>query len=346
VEAALPFDISERRAIGKTTLSLPLLGLGTAHLGGMYNRVSEAVARATLEAAWDGGIRYFDSAPFYGRGLSEHRLGGYLIDKPREDYAVTTKVGRVFFRPADPKSFDKAPWGGGLNFDFRYDYSYDGIMRSYEQSLLRLAMDTVDALLIHDPDTAIHGDEHRARMKDLTTTGIKALEELKRTGHIKAIGMGLNLPESLGTIDTLVDLDFLIVAMPYTLLEQGVLNTGLKRCLDNGISVIIGAPFASGILATGPIPGARYGYREATPEILEKARRIEAVCRAHGVSLQAAALQFPLGHPAVASIIPGGARPEEVKQNIASMQTTIPARLWQDLKAEALIDREAPVVSN
>jgi D-threo-aldose 1-dehydrogenase len=341
----LPFDISERRPVGNTPLSLPLLGFGTAHLGGMYNRVSEPVARATLEAAWDGGIRYFDSAPYYGRGLSEHRLGSFIIDKPRDDYIVTTKVGRVFFRPADPKAFDKAPWGGGLNFEFRYDYSYDGIMRSYEQSLLRLAIDTVDALLIHDPDAAIHGDEHQARMKDLTTTGIKALEELKRTGHIKAIGIGLNLPESLGTMDTLVDLDFLIVAMPYTLLEQGVLHTGLKRCLDNGISVIIGAPFASGILATGPIPGARYGYQEASEEILEKTRRIEAVCRAHGVTLQAAALQFPLGHPAVVSIIPGSARPQEVAQNIASMQVPISARLWQDLKAEALIDPDAPVVT-
>jgi D-threo-aldose 1-dehydrogenase len=248
----------------------------------------------------------------------------------------------VFFRPNDPGHFDKTPWGGGLNFDFRYDYSYDGIMRSYEQSLLRLALDSVDALLIHDPDAVIHGEQHAERMKDLTTTGIKALEELKRGRHIKAIGMGLNLPESLGAIDSLVDLDFLIVAMPYTLLEQGVLHTGLKRCLDNNISVIIGAPFASGILATGPIPGARYGYREATAEILEKTRRIEAACRAHGVTLQSAALQFPLGHPAVVSIIPGGARPEEVTANIESMRSPIPAGLWRDLKAEGLIDPESP----
>ncbi|HHY50210.1 MAG TPA: aldo/keto reductase [Alphaproteobacteria bacterium] len=309
----------------------------------MYNRVSEEVARATLAAAWDAGIRYFDSAPFYGRGLSEHRLGSFLIDRPRDQYLVTTKIGRVFFRPSDPRTFDRTPWGGGLSMDFRYDYSYDGVMRSYEQSLLRLALDTVDALLIHDPDAAIHGEDHPRLMRQLTEGGIKALEELKRGGQIKAIGMGLNLPESLGTIDTLVDLDFLIVAMPYTLLEQGVLHTGLRRCLDEGISVIIGAPFASGILATGPVPGARYGYREATPEILEKTRRIEAVCRAHGTTLQAAALQFPLGHPAVVSIIPGGARPEEVTQNAAAIQTPIPAALWADLKAERLIDPDAPV---
>jgi D-threo-aldose 1-dehydrogenase len=216
-------------------------------------------------------------------------------------------------------------------------------MRSYEQSLFRLAVDSVEALLIHDPDADIHGEAHQGRMRDLTTTGIKALEELKRAGQIKAIGMGLNRPASLGSIDTLVDLDFLIVAMPYTLLEQGVLETGMRRCLDQGISVIIGAPFASGILATGPVPGARYGYKEATPEILEKTRRIEAVCRAHGASLQAAALQFPLGHPAVVSIIPGGAQPDEVRQNIASLKSPIPTGLWSDLKNEGLIDPASPL---
>jgi D-threo-aldose 1-dehydrogenase len=338
----LPFSISERRRVGRTELELPLFGFGTAHLGGMYNRVSQELANATLEAAWDGGVRYYDSAPFYGRGLSEHRLGGFLIDKPRNEYVVTTKVARVLFRPADPRTFDKTPWGGGLNFDFRYDYSYDGIMRSYEQSLQRLAMDSVDALLIHDPDAVVHGDNHAARMKDLTTTGIKALEELKRTGHIKAVGMGLNRAESLGTIDTLVDLDFLIVAMPYTLLSQSVLHTGMKRCIEKGISVIIGAPFASGILATGPSPTARYGYGIAPEDIQEKARRIREVCTAHGVSLQAAALQFPLSHPAVVSVIPGGARPEEVTQNIASMETSIPRALWDELKTKKLIDPETP----
>ncbi len=341
----MPFDIFERRQVGTTGLKMPLLGFGVAHLGGMYNRVSAELANATLQAAWDGGIRYFDTAPFYGRGLSEHRLGSFLIDKPRHEYVVTTKVGRVFFRPADPARFDKTPWVDGLNFDFRYDYTYDGVMRSYEQSLLRLATDSVDALLIHDPDAIIHAEQHAGRMNDLVTSGIKALEELKRNGHIKAIGMGLNLPESLGTIDTLVDLDFLIVAMPYTLLTQSVLHTGLKRCLDENIAVVVGAPFASGILATGPIPGARYAYRDASLEILEKTRRIEAVCQEHGVTLQAAALQFPLGHPAVVSMIPGGARPEEVLSNIAAMRSTIPAALWNDLKTERLVDPEAPVPS-
>ena len=156
--------LSDRRQVGSTSLSLPPLGFGAAHLGGMYERVSGEEARATLQAAWTGGVRYFDTAPFYGRGLSEHRVGDFLLDQPRDAFAITTKVGRVLHRPAEPSSFDRTPWGGGLNFDIAFNYSYDGVMRSYEQSLNRLALDTVDALLIHDPDAMIHGDFHAGRM--------------------------------------------------------------------------------------------------------------------------------------------------------------------------------------
>jgi D-threo-aldose 1-dehydrogenase len=339
----MPISFSARRQVGSTSLSLPPLGFGSAHLGGMYHRVAAEEARATLQAAWDGGIRYYDTAPFYGRGLSEHRVGAFLHDQPRDQFIITTKVGRVLHRPSDPKTFDRAPWSGGLNFDIEYNYSYDGFMRAYEQSLQRLALDTVDALLIHDLDAVNRGDEFSAQVKDLVDTGIKALEELKRTGHIRAIGMGINVAESLENVATLVPLDFVLVAMPYTLIDQAVLHTGLKRCLEQNIGVVIGAPFASGILVTGPGPEARYRYRVAPDDVQEKVRRIEAVCRAHGVSLPAAALQFPLGHPAVVSIIPGAAKPSEVKENIASVQAAIPPSLWSDLKSEGLIDPEAPV---
>ena len=339
----MPISFSARRQVGSTSLSLPPLGFGSAHLGGMYHRVAAEEARATLQAAWDGGIRYYDTAPFYGRGLSEHRLGSFLLDQPRDEFVVTTKVGRVLHRPADPRTFDRAPWGGGLNFDIEYNYSYDGVMRAYEQSLQRLALDTVDALLIYDLDAGNRGDQFPGQLKDLTETGIKALEELKRSGHIRAIGMGINVADSLENIATLVPLDFVLVAMPYTLIDQTVLHSGLKRCLEHNIGVVIGAPFASGILVTGPGPNARYRYRIAPDEIQDKVRRIEAVCRAHGVRLPAAALQFPLGHPAVVSIIPGGAKPSEVTDNIASIQTPIPPSLWSDLKSERLIDPEAPV---
>ena len=329
--------------IGKTDLFVPPVGFGAAHLGGIFDRVNSDQARATLLAAWDGGVRFFDTAPYYGRGLSEHRVGDFLIDQPRRDFVLTTKVGRVFHRPQNPTAFDLTPWGGGLKFEFEFDYTYDGVMKSYEQSLMRLGLETVDALLIHDPDQIAHGEHFSNRMQDLQSSGIKALEELKRTGEIKAIGMGLNRTESLETIAPLVDLDFLVVAMPYTLLDQSGLHAGLARCVENDISVIIGAPFASGILATGPRPGARYGYLPASKDILAKTGKIQDVCRSHGVSLAAAALQFTLAHPAVISVIPGGAKPEEVTQNISSSKARIPAELWEELKDSGLIEANAPV---
>lgn len=339
----MSISLDQRRQIGSTSLSVPPIGIGTVALGELYATVTEEHSRETLQAAWDGGIRFYDTAPWYGRGLAEHRTGGFLRTQERSDFVITSKIGRYFVRPAEPTTFDVAPWAGGLKMEMVYDYSYDGVMRSYEQSLHRLGLDTIDALLIHDPDPVNHGDHHARRMKDMAESGIKALEELKATGHIKAVGMGLNATESLMTLASLVPLDFCIVAMPYTLLDQSALTTGMQRCIDHNISVVIGAPFASGILATGAVPGTRYRYEVATDEILETVRQIEAVCYAHHVSLQAAALQFPLAHPAVVSVIPGMARPSEVEQNIAAIQERVPPGLWADLKSEGLIDAAAPV---
>lgn len=334
--------LTDRRRAGRTALQLPPFGFGTAHLGGMYQRVSGEVAHATMAAAWDAGVRFFDSAPWYGRGLCEHRAGDFLIDKPRDEFIFTTKVGRYFRRPADPSTFDKTPWGGGLAMEVVWDYGYDGIMRAYEQSLLRLGLDTIDALFIHDPEAA--GTPGGPVLTDLTERGgMRALEELKTSGQIKAIGMGMNAAESLTDIAPMVPLDFCIVAMPYTLLEQGTLNTGMQRCIDEGISVVIGAPYASGILATGPVEGARYAYGFADETIKAKTRAIQAVAVRHGVSLQAAALQFPLAHPAVISVIPGGAKPEEVTANVRYLTEVIPVDFWEELKAEGLIVANAPV---
>jgi len=333
----------QSRRVGSTGLSLPTFGFGSAHLGGLYERVSGEVAQLTLDAAWTGGVRFFDTAPWYGRGLAEHRVGSFLIDQPRDEFVLTTKIGRCFRRPGDPRSFDRLPWGGGLNMEVVWDYSYDGVMRSYEQSLLRLGLDTIDGLLIHDPEPEGHGEQHAERMRDMADSGIRALEELKRGGQIKAIGMGLNETEALESIAPLVKLDFVIVAMPYTLLDQSALVHGMQRCVEEGISVVIGAPYASGILATGPGPAARYRYGIASEDIQNKVRRIQTVCAAHGVSLKAAALQFPLAHPAVVSVIPGGARPTEVRENIAMASEAIPAEFWVSLKAEGLIDPQAPV---
>lgn len=334
----------ERRRVADTSLELPTFGMGTAHVGELYAKVDEAVSQATFDAAWTGGVRYFDTAPWYGRGLSEHRLGGFLRTKPRDEFLITTKVGRTLHRPADPAHFDRGPWVGGLNFEVNFDYSYDGVMRSYEQALQRLALDTVDALVIHDLDSLFHDADAIARhSRDLSETGMKALEELKSAGDIKAIGMGINMKEQLADLAQKVDLDFVLVAMPYTLLDQDSLHTGMKACIDRGVSVIVGAPFASGILATGSAGAAHYNYGAADQSVIEKVRGIERVCAAHGVTLQSAALQFPMAHPASVSIIPGAAKPEELTANIASLDADIPAQFWSDLKSEGLIVADAPV---
>jgi D-threo-aldose 1-dehydrogenase len=314
-------------------------------LGELYGKVDEEDARATLDTAWKLGVRYYDTAPWYGRGLSDHRVGGFLRTKTRSEFCLTTKLGRTLRRPKNPLNFDRSPWVGGLNFDVRFDYSYDGFMRSYEQALQRMGIDTVDALLVHDLDERQHGDRYKDHLAALVESGMRALEELKASGDIKAVGMGINTGHALETIAPRVELDFVLVAMPYTLLDQTSLHTGLAACAARGISVIIGAPFASGILATGAGGNARYNYAVASAEVQIKVAALQATCREHGVSLPAAALQFPLAHPSVVSIIPGAARSSEITQNIAALSSTIPEAFWTALKSKGLIDPAAPTPS-
>ena len=340
----MTLTISTRRRVGKTTLDLPVFGFGAAHLGELYSKVDEAQSQATLNAAWDAGVRFYDTAPWYGRGLSEHRLGGLLRTKPRGEFLINTKVGRILKRPADPATFSTAPWTGGLPFEVVFDYTYGGIMRAYEDALQRLALNTVDSLVIHDLDTMYHTpDQVPGYLRQLTGGGMKALTELKANGHIKAIGVGNNISGNLDDMLGEIDVDFAIVAMPYTLLDQSVLNTSMANCQRRGVSVVIGAPFASGILVTGSGAGAKYAYGAASPEVQAKVRGIEAVCAAHRVGMPAAALQFVLAHPAVVSVIPGSAKPEEVTQNVASLVAPIPAAFWADLRSEGLIAADAPV---
>lgn len=342
-ESAVKPTVLTRCRVGSTALELPVMGLGTAHLGELYAPVEEGEAQATLAAAWEAGIRYYDTAPWYGRGLAEHRTGAFLRTRPRGEFLLTTKVGRTLHRPPDPAAFDRDPWAGGLSFEVRFDYGHDGIMRSYEQALQRLALDRVDALVIHDLDAGYHGADDLARhRRDLAEGGMRALEELKGAGDIQAFGMGINDDEAFETVAPEVDLDFLLVAMPYTLLDQGSLHRGMAACLDRGVSVIVGAPFASGILVTGSGSDAKYGYAAASPEVQERVRGLERVAEAHGVALPAAALQFPLAHPAVASVIPGAARASEVAQNAAALEAAIPEAFWSDLRAEGLIAADAP----
>ena len=330
--------------LGRTEVALTKLSFGGAPLGDLFEIISETQAQMTLQAAWDAGVRYFDTAPFYGYGKSEHRFGQFFREQPRQEFVLSTKVGRVLRATRDLDNFDKGMWAGGLPFDVVFDYSYDGIMRSYEDSLQRLSLNSVDLLLIHDLDHLFHVNDTRinAHMMQLGTSGWRALEELRSSGQIKGVGAGVNQMGTIPRFLEMVDLDFFIVAMPYTLLDQDVLDTEFPQCEERGIGVVIGAVFASGILATGPTENAFYAYAPAPPEVLEKTRRIEAICDRHDVPLRAAALQFPLAHPIVAAAIPGALTPEHIQSNVEIFEHPIPADLWGELKAEGLLREDAP----
>jgi D-threo-aldose 1-dehydrogenase len=334
------------RRLGRSDLALPQMGFGGAPFGNLFTIVSDDEAEATLQAAWDAGVRFFDTSPWYGRGLSEQRFGRFLRRQKRDEFCITTKVGRVFTAPADPAAFARSErdWPNGLHFEHRHDYSYDGIMRAYEDSLQRLGLNRVDALLIHDLDLKNLGTDAlvSAHLTQLATGGMRALEELKASGAIRAIGAGVNHVGTIPRFLDLVDLDFFLVALPYTLAEQPVLDVEFPLCEKRGVGVVIGGVFASGILATGVVPGATYNYHAPTEAEASHVRAIEAVCARHGVPLAAAALQFTLHHPIVASVIPGGFRPEHVPRNIASMQQPIPDALWAELKHEGLLRADAP----
>jgi D-threo-aldose 1-dehydrogenase len=339
-------DPFSRKQLGRTDVKLPRLGFGGAGLGHVFTTISDDEAAATVRAAWDAGVRYYDTSPWYGRGLSEHRIGRELYLKPRSDVIVSTKVGRVLRAPVDVPAFERSErsWPTGLQFQHHFDYTYDGIMRSYEDSLQRLGMNRIDLLIIHDLDrTSFHSDDLvRAYLDQLATSGMRALTDLKAQGLIKAIGAGVNRLGTIGPFLDMLDLDFFLVALPYTLAEQPVLDEEFPRCAERGVGIIIGAPLASGILATGPVPGAKLNYRDPTPAEGDRIRRMEKVCGSYGVPLAAAALQFPLHHPLVASIIPGAFAPAHPARNVEAMRTEIPDALWGSLKDEGLLRRDAP----
>lgn len=332
-----------KRAL-RTGVELSTLGFGGAPLGELFEPVSENQAQDTLQAAWDAGIRYYDTAPFYGYGKSEHRLGHFLRQQARTDFVLSTKVGRVLTATRNLDTFDKGFWVGGLPFDYRFDYSYDGIMRSWEDSLQRLSLSSIDLLLIHDLDSFFHDSEQRfsAHVNQLITSGWRALDELRSQGLVKAVGTGLNRMGALPRLLDAVDIDVSIIAMPYTLLDQEVLDEEFPLCEQRDVRIVIGAVFASGILVSGPVEGARYAYDTASPEILDKTRRIQAVCQRHDVPLPAAAMQFPLLHPLVAAIIPGAMEPNHIETNAEWFQHEIPAEMWAELKAEGLLRADAP----
>jgi D-threo-aldose 1-dehydrogenase len=332
------------RKLGKTSVHLPSIGLGCAPLAGLAAPVPENVAAETLSTAWDAGVRYFDTSPWYGRGLSELRLGQFLRQQPRGDFILSTKVGRTFHRPRDAANYRSEFWVGGLPFEHRFDYTYDGIMRSYESSLARLGLNTIDLLLIHDLDVAEIGsaDLVAHHFQDLERSGWRALESLRQHSEIKALGAGVNIRGTIAEMLHRFDLDFFLVAMPYTLLDQAPLEDEFPLCAERGVGVIIGAPFASGILATGS--GAinpLYNYVPASPDIVAKTRRIETVCSVHDVSLKAAAIQFPLLHPSVASVLCGAIGTAQARENAGLIEPPIAKEFWDELRREGLVRPES-----
>jgi D-threo-aldose 1-dehydrogenase len=333
------------RRLGRTGVTVTELGLGTAPLGDLWDIIDEGEAGALLNAAWDGGVRYFDTSPWYGKGQAEHRVGRALYRKPRDQFAISSKVGRTLRRPLKAGPFGRGEWLGGLEFDAVFDYSYDGVMRSFEDSLQRLGINRIDVLLIHDLDAWHFKTEAKVGpyMNQLYTSGWRALEELRDQGVIKGIGAGFNTMGTIPRYLDLFDIDFFLIAMRYTLLEQDVLDDEFSRCAERGVGIVVGGTYNSGILATGAVANAMHNYAPATPEILERVRRMEAVCHRHKTPLAAAALQFPLGHPIVASVIPGAISRAQVAQNLAAFNHSIPTDLWAELKHEKLLRADAPV---
>lgn len=330
---------------GTGGLSFTELGFGAAPLGNLYRAITDEEADAILNRAWEAGIRYYDTAPLYGLGLSETRLNRFLRGKPRDEYVLSTKVGRLLKATTPDRRDGLGKWFDVPARNEVYDYGYDAVMRSLEFSLERLGVDRVDILYGHDLDIFNHGGQQAldARLEEFLEGGHEALVKLRSEGVIGAFGLGVNEWQPCQWLAERGDPDLFLLAGRYTLLEQEPLETMLPLCAEKGIGVVIGGPYNSGILATGPRPGAFYNYDPAPQDVLDRVARIEAICTRHGVRLVDAAFRFPLCHPAVVSIIPGGQSVEEMASNLQALNTVIPPRLWADLKAEGLMHPQAPV---
>jgi D-threo-aldose 1-dehydrogenase len=329
----------------KRPVELTAMGFGGAPLGNLYRKVEESDAQGALQAAYDNGIRYFDTAPQYGLGRSEERFGVAIQRFGRNNIQLSTKVGRLIEDCAPeevtPEAFVDVP-----QKKIVFDYSYDGVMRSYEASRERLGVANADILLVHDVDVFSHGSQgvSDAKVRELFDGGgYRALTELREGGEIAAIGAGVNEWQVCERLLGLGDFDGFLLAGRYTLLEQEALDSFLPLCEKRDVGIILGGPYNSGILATGAIEGAKYNYAPAPAHILDRVRKIEAVCNAHNTRLAAAALQFVLGHPAVKTVIPGAVSAAEVDANAALLETPIPATLWSDLRSDGLIDANAPL---
>lgn len=328
----------EKRRVGQTALEVTTLGLGGASLAGIFSAVPAEQARATVAHALDVGINYVDTAPQYGLGRSEHLVGDALRER-RGEAILSSKVGRLL-RPVKAGEQDKGAWVDPLPFNQVYDYSYDGIMRSFEDSLQRLGVNAVDILYVHDIGVATHGAEaNKPLWAQLATGGYKALRELRDSGVISAIGLGVNEWEVCMDAFALGDWDVFLLAGRYTLLEQTSLHPFMSTCIERGASVVVGGPFNSGIL----VGGDKFNYAKAPDDIVAKVKAIEAVCEDFNVPLPAAALQFPLTHPAVCNVLPGPRSPAELDGILDWWQVKIPAELWTALADKGLLAEGTPI---
>jgi D-threo-aldose 1-dehydrogenase len=344
-KAGAPMKSRNFKAPSGATIKFTEIGFGTAPLGNLFKPLTNKEAEVALEAAWKAGIRYFDTAPLYGLGLSETRLNHFLYGRKRSDFVISTKVGRLMDVCPPAKRTGIGKFFQTPSRVERFDYSYDGIMRSLEFSLERLGLDQVEILLVHDIDIANHGtakarDSH---VRTLMKSGYKALTKLRNEKTVKAIGAGINEWQVAETLAKSGEFDLFLLAGRYTLLEQEALNSFMPLCQDKGIGLILGGTYNSGILATGAKPGAKYNYEPAPRHILDRVAKIEAICRAHKVQLPQAALRFPLSHPSVVSVIPGAISPKQVALNMKTMAAKIPKALWRDLKTASLLQQDAPI---
>ena len=330
------------KRLGRVDLDVTAFGFGTAPVGNIFREIDEETSDAMFQRSWDRGIRYYDTAPMYGHGLSELRTGHSLRWKDRDQYVLSSKVGRRLI-PARKQDIDYFPWTNAGRFTMEFDYSYDGTMRSFEDSLQRLNLESIDICFIHDIDVFTRGDEQPEVFEQAMDGCWKALSDMRDQGVVKAIGVGVNEWEVCHAALERRDFDCFLLAGRYTLLEQDPLDEFLPLCAERGAAVVVGGGFNSGILATGAIEGAKYNYSPAPPEILERVRGIEAVCARHSVPLAAAAMQFVVAHPVVSSFIAGTRTVEQLDKNLAWFSESIPTDLWAELKHEGLLRDDAPV---
>ena len=324
----------ETRKIGRSGVKVTAWGMGCAPLGGVGDRITNDTSDAILNAAWDAGIRYYDTAPLYGHGLSEKRVGRILSDKPRNEFVLSTKIGRLLV--PEKEGARHAGMRDSEGLAIRYDYSSDAVIKSIESSLKRLNLDRIDILLCHDIDSWTHGDEQPGIYEAAANGALPAMHRMREEGLVRAIGLGVNESAVCVRVMQEFEPDCFLLAGRFTLLEQEPLDRMLPMCLDRNISVIVGGPYNSGLLANAERHRATYDYKPVPDELWDKAQQIRRVCDSHGVDMRAAALQYVLRHDAIASVIPGMWALDEVSQNEALLNVEIPPSLWTDLASEGL----------